>query len=753
MKIKLKISSKITIPTIFMVTFIIIVLSILGQKHIKKTLEEQTTKIMRDKLSDFNTNLERLSNQALYSASFCAEIPFVEYAYNRFYSSKNLYSSSSILEKNFKNITKSIKKNTGIEAKMHFHLASGRSFVRLWRKKRGDDLLFRSMIKRIKNNHSAISGAEIGNDGIYIRGLAPIFSSTGNEKYLGSVEVLLPLIEVIKTSKLNEKEDFGLYLNKEKIKKTSMVRLKSKNKLLNKMGNFSFIARTSKNYKSQFIDSTILKKAMKEGFYIFEKNNFKIAAIPIKDFEKNEIGVVVFQLNIKENNESLKKLFNEQLQITIYSVIIASLLLIFLVRFLIKRPLSIVNEKIKIISQRKIIDKLEIKTYDEISEISISVNKLIDGMISSSKFANEIEKGNFELKFKAISKDDVLGNALINMRKSLHNAKTNEKKRQKEDEQRNWTSVGIAKFSEILRENTDDLKKLSYEIIKNLMPYLDAQMSNLYIYKKAEKPYLEIITSYAYEKEKDLNKKYFIGENLVGICAKEKKTIFLKKLPENYLKISSGMGDVNASSLLIVPLITNEEIFGILEIASLKEIKNYQINFVETIAESIASTLSISEMNTNKNTMLETLKKQTEQMKIQEKMMEESIEDILITRQENIKKSENDLLNVLEKLENDFFVTEFNKYAMMENMSKSYEKLLNIDKMNFKNIHFSKITEFDSESAIKIMDKMEAGKIESRLFKTKKQGEIINIKEIFFPIMDKENVLKKIFIIGFNINI
>jgi len=423
------------------------------------------------------------------------------------------------------------------------------------------------------------------------------------------------------------------------------------------------------------------------------------------------------------------------------------------VRFLIKRPLSIVNEKIKIISQRKIIDKLEIKTYDEISEISISVNNLIDGMISSSKFANEIEKGNFELKFKAISKDDILGNALINMRKSLHNAKNNEKKRQKEDEQRNWTSVGIAKFSEILRENTDDLKKLSYEIIKNLMPYLDSQVSNLYIYKKAEKPYLEIISSYAYEKEKDIDKKYFIGENLVGICAKEKKTIFLKKLPENYLKISSGMGDINASSLLIVPLITNEEIFGILEIASLKEIKNYQINFVETIAESIASTLSISEMNTNKNTMLETLKKQTEQMKIQEKMMEESIEDILITRQENIKKSENDLLNVLEKLENDFFVTEFNKYAMMVNMSKSYEKLLNIDKMNFKNIHFSKITELDSESAIKIMDKMEVGKTESRLFKTKKQGKIINIKEIYFPIMDKENTLKKIFIIGFNINV
>ncbi|OQX96147.1 MAG: hypothetical protein B6I24_11835 [Bacteroidetes bacterium 4572_128] len=106
MKIKLKISSKITIPTIFMVTFIIIVISILGQKHVKKTLEEQTTKIMRDKLSDFNTNLERLSNQALYSASFCAEIPFVEYAYNKFYSNKNLYSSSSILENNFKNITK-----------------------------------------------------------------------------------------------------------------------------------------------------------------------------------------------------------------------------------------------------------------------------------------------------------------------------------------------------------------------------------------------------------------------------------------------------------------------------------------------------------------------------------------------------------------------------------------------------------------------------------------------------------------------
>ncbi|NJK97428.1 MAG: hypothetical protein HC905_23200 [Bacteroidales bacterium] len=76
--------------------------------------------------------------------------------------------------------------------------------------------------------------------------------------------------------------------------------------------------------------------------------------------------------------------------------------------------------------------------------------------------------------FKPASKDDVLGNSLLRMRDDLKAAAEEEKKRKVEDEQRNWATAGIAKFSDILRRDNDKLDVLAYNIVSNLVDYLGA---------------------------------------------------------------------------------------------------------------------------------------------------------------------------------------------------------------------------------------------------------------------------------------
>ena len=747
----LKLSSKITIPTLFVVAFIIIAFSYLGREFVKNNYKKHTTKVMQTKLQNFNSNLDKLANQALYIASFCAEIPFVKYAYSKLIETNDLYRSSFLLENNFKNITKSIKKNTKIDAKIHFHTKDGKSFIRLWNKKRGDDLTgFRSMINRIILNHHAVSGAEIGRSGVQIRGLAPIFSMS-KKKYLGSVEVLLPLIEVLRSSKTDETEDFALFLDKRKVEKSINSKLKKKRK--DKFGQFSFITRTSKNFKAQYIDSTFLNLVLKKDFFMIEKNNYKIAGMPLKDFENNKIGVIIFQLDIGDNKKDLAKLNKEQIISMFISLFVSAIFLIILIVFLIKKPLSKINQKIKIISLRKETNELAIKTHDEISEISKSINVLIKGQISSSDFAKEIEKGNFNAQFKPLCEDDILGNALIEMSNSLAKAKEIEIKRKIEDKQRHWTSEGIAQFSEILRQNTDDIKKLSTLIISHFVEFLNVNQVSLYFYKKEKNiEYLEPIASYAHEKENFLNERYELGENLVGTCAKNKETIFLKKAPKDYLKISSGLGESENCNLLLVPLQTNEKVLGVVELASLQEIHDYQIDFVEIVAESIASTLSISFMNSNRNVLFEKFKKQSEQMKLQEKMMEESLEDILLSRQKNTEIFEHELLQVLHQIDKDFFVTEFDKNGLLLNMSKSYEDLLGIKKENFRRKNYIEISELEVEETTKTWNSIEQGNLIRKLFKTTVKGKDVWLKEIYFPLM-KNKKFYKLFIIAYDVTV
>ncbi|MGL1888797.1 MAG: methyl-accepting chemotaxis protein [Reichenbachiella sp.] len=85
----------------------------------------------------------------------------------------------------------------------------------------------------------------------------------------------------------------------------------------------------------------------------------------------------------------------------------------------ITKPLKALQGKIELIQVGQIPDKLEVKSNDEIGQMSLGVNSMIDGFKFSSEFASKIGQGDLNAEFQALSKDDVLGNALLSMRNNL----------------------------------------------------------------------------------------------------------------------------------------------------------------------------------------------------------------------------------------------------------------------------------------------------------------------------------------------
>ena len=85
------------------------------------------------------------------------------------------------------------------------------------------------------------------------------------------------------------------------------------------------------------------------------------------------------------------------------------------------------------------------------------------------------------------------------------------------------------------------------------------------------------MASYAYDRRKHLKKTIKPGEGLVGRCIQEGDTIFLTDVPKDYVKIKSGLGQDDPRSLLIVPMKLNENVIGVIEIASLEVFENFQI--------------------------------------------------------------------------------------------------------------------------------------------------------------------------------
>lgn len=295
----------------------------------------------------------------------------------------------------------------------------------------------------------------------------------------------------------------------------------------------------------------------------------------------------------------------------------------------IKKPIAELSDLITMLSRGKFASVTLKKGRDEIGRMAEAIEKMLDGLKKKVEFAENIGKGNYDTDFQLLSEEDTMGEALIQMRNNLKQAADDDRKR-------NWATEGLAKFADILQSRNDNLSELSDNIISNLVKYMGANQGALFLINddNEQDTFIELVACYAYNRKKYLNKRIELGEGMTGQCVLERDTIYMSDIPDDYLRITSGLGDALPRNLLIVPLKINENIFGVVEIASFETIEPYQVDFVEKLGESIASTISSVKINSRTKRLLEETQMQAEQMRAQEEEMRQNMEELSATQEE-----------------------------------------------------------------------------------------------------------------------
>jgi len=451
---------------------------------------------------------------------------------------------------------------------------------------------------------------------------------------------------------------------------------------------------------------------------------------------------------------------NKNFVISIVVGVIGILLIILVIAIISKNitnPLTRITELLKKLAKGHIDDKMRIsiKTGDEIEEMTDALNYSIDGLNKKVEFANSIGQGKLDLDFEMLSDEDVLGKSLIEMRASLAKAKEEDEKRKIEDEKRRWANEGLAKFADILRQNNDNLENLATEIIMNLVGYLNANQGGVFILNDDDKEniHYDLLSAYAYDRRKFMTKQIQLGEGLVGNCAIEKKTVFMTDIPQDYIQIKSGLGGANPNSLLIVPLQLEEQVLGILELASFNVFQEHEIEFVEKLGESIASTLSSVRINIRTNELLEKSQQQAEEMAAQEEEMRQNMEELQATQEESLRKS-TEMEGLIEALNTSSYVIEYNLEGYIQNVNENYLSLVELSKDEVIGTHHSlnmKFTDEQQKEYDKFWKELRTGKIQKETTKVKIKNKELIFAETYTPIRNEEGDVYKILKISTNI--
>ncbi|PYK31747.1 MAG: two-component system sensor histidine kinase/response regulator, partial [Verrucomicrobia bacterium] len=136
-----------------------------------------------------------------------------------------------------------------------------------------------------------------------------------------------------------------------------------------------------------------------------------------------------------------------------------------------------------------------------------------------------------------------------------------------------------------------DLLAVARMILSELAPVVSAQQGVFYIIDNADgdgsDAELKLLASYAFRNRDDVSDRFKLGEGLVGQAAIEKERILLRNVPQEYVRISSGLGAAPPRNIVVLPILFEGQVKAVMELSSAEEFNPTHQAFLDQLTESI----------------------------------------------------------------------------------------------------------------------------------------------------------------------
>ncbi len=394
----------------------------------------------------------------------------------------------------------------------------------------------------------------------------------------------------------------------------------------------------------------------------------------------------------------------------------------------------------------------EIKIFKEIYILTNSLKLLQNRLSKLINILQQIKEQKTAEKLEVISEKDQLALKLQETLKSIEERRIKRFKNEEEKKKDQWINEGLNKLYDATKIKTNSLEELANKVNENITVYSDAFLSVVYIKRKEQdKEFLEAISTIGLGEQKAFKRKIDFGEGIVGTIALEKKMLYFDKIPEDYHLIVTGLSMMKPKSIMVLPLIYEDEIYGVIELGFLKILKDYEIKFFEQASAEIALSIRniINDIRTEK--LLEQMKQQNIEIEKTQKQLEKHIKE-LRRKEREAQQKELELKAIITAVNNTLLTIEYSTDGTLITANDRYLKTMHYTLNELRGVNVLDLVKTERVELENIIRRVSNGESLQKIVKRyTKYGEVKWLYSTYTPYYNAEGKITKILYFAFDI--
>ncbi|MFF6952360.1 HAMP domain-containing protein [Streptomyces iakyrus] len=174
---------------------------------------------------------------------------------------------------------------------------------------------------------------------------------------------------------------------------------------------------------------------------------------------------------------------------------------------------------------------------------------------------------------------------------------------------KDWLESNLARLAALMQGHRD-LMEVADLILRELTPLVNAQYGAFYLADPEEDGAtvptkgLAFIAGYGAAQDATVETGGLPVHGLVAQAAREKKRILVEGAPPDYIKINSGLGEAAPTTIVIIPILFEDKLLGVIELASFSRFSDVHLAFFDQFVNTIGVAINTIIANSRTESLL-----------------------------------------------------------------------------------------------------------------------------------------------------